>query len=73
MVRFALISSICFLNTIGSVSLRAQSSPGASFYDESRPAFSPRFDEIKAKASPEQLFAFLDERPKRGELHNHAG
>jgi adenosine deaminase CECR1 len=34
--------------------------------------FGPRFDEIVARATPAQLYAFLYEVPKGGDLHNHA-
>jgi adenosine deaminase CECR1 len=34
--------------------------------------FGPRFDEIVAKATPAQLYAFLYDMPKGGDLHNHA-
>ena len=35
--------------------------------------FGPRFDEIVARATPAQLYAFLYDMPKGGDLHNHAG
>lgn len=35
--------------------------------------FGPRFDEIAARATPAQLYAFLYDLPKGGDLHNHAG
>jgi adenosine deaminase CECR1 len=35
--------------------------------------FGPRFDEIVAKAAPAQLYRFLYDLPKGGDLHNHAG
>jgi adenosine deaminase CECR1 len=35
--------------------------------------FGPRFDEIVARASPAQLYAFLYDMPKGGDLHNHSG
>jgi adenosine deaminase CECR1 len=34
--------------------------------------FGPRFDEIVADATPAQLYAFLYDMPKGGDLHNHA-
>jgi adenosine deaminase CECR1 len=34
--------------------------------------FGPRFDEIVARATPAQLYAFLYDMPKGGDLHNHA-
>jgi len=34
--------------------------------------FGPRFDEIVAKATPAQLYTFLYDMPKGGDLHNHA-
>jgi adenosine deaminase CECR1 len=34
--------------------------------------FGPRFDEIVAHATPVQLYAFLYDMPKGGDLHNHA-
>jgi adenosine deaminase CECR1 len=34
--------------------------------------FAPRFDAIVAKATPAQLYAFLYDMPKGGDLHNHA-
>lgn len=34
-------------------------------------SFSERFDEIKRDASPEELYAFLYDLPKGGDLHNH--
>ncbi len=34
--------------------------------------FGPRFDEIAARATPAQLYAFLYDMPKGGDLHNHA-
>ena len=35
--------------------------------------FGARFDEIVSHASPAQLYAFLYDMPKGGDLHNHAG
>jgi hypothetical protein len=35
--------------------------------------FSARFDELKAAASPAQLYALLFDLPKGGDLHNHSG
>jgi adenosine deaminase CECR1 len=35
--------------------------------------FGPRFDEIVARATPAELYAFLYDMPKGGDLHNHAG
>ena len=35
--------------------------------------FGPRFDAIVERASPAQLYAFLYDMPKGGDLHNHAG
>ena len=35
--------------------------------------FNVRFEEIKAKATPAQLYAFLYATPKGGDLHNHSG
>jgi adenosine deaminase CECR1 len=34
--------------------------------------FGARFDEIAAKATPAQLYTFLYDMPKGGDLHNHA-
>src|ERR1700685_949920 len=34
--------------------------------------FGPRFDEIVARATPAELYAFLYDMPKGGDLHNHA-
>jgi len=34
--------------------------------------FGPRFEELKAAASPAQLYALLYDLPKGGDLHNHA-
>jgi adenosine deaminase CECR1 len=34
--------------------------------------FGPRFDEIARRATPAQLYAFLYDMPKGGDLHNHA-
>jgi adenosine deaminase CECR1 len=34
--------------------------------------FGPRFDEIVAQATPAQLYAFLYDMPKGGDLHNHS-
>ena len=34
--------------------------------------FGPRFDEITRRATPAQLYAFLYDMPKGGDLHNHA-
>ena len=34
--------------------------------------FGPRFDEIARQATPAQLYAFLYDMPKGGDLHNHA-
>ena len=34
--------------------------------------FGARFDEIVARATPAQLYAFLYDMPKGGDLHNHA-
>jgi adenosine deaminase CECR1 len=34
--------------------------------------FGPRFDAIVARATPAQLYAFLYDMPKGGDLHNHA-
>src|SRR5260370_38331161 len=33
--------------------------------------FSARFEEIKKSATDEQLYRFLYDLPKRGDLHNH--
>ncbi len=35
--------------------------------------FSPRFEALKATASPSQLYALLYDLPKGGDLHNHSG
>ncbi len=35
--------------------------------------FSARFDELKVRATPVQLYALLYDLPKGGDLHNHAG
>ena len=35
--------------------------------------FSERFDQLKAAASPAQLYALLYALPKGGDLHNHSG
>jgi adenosine deaminase CECR1 len=35
--------------------------------------FAPRFEEIREQASPEELYAFLYDLPKGGDLHNHLG
>lgn len=35
--------------------------------------FSPRFDAIRARATPAQLYAFLYALPKGSDLHNHSG
>jgi adenosine deaminase CECR1 len=35
--------------------------------------FGPRFDAIVGQATPAQLYAFLYDMPKGGDLHNHAG
>jgi adenosine deaminase CECR1 len=35
--------------------------------------FSVRFDELKARAKPVQLYTLLYDLPKGGDLHNHAG
>ena len=35
--------------------------------------FGPRFDEIVARATPAELYAFLYDLPKGGDLHNHSG
>jgi adenosine deaminase CECR1 len=35
--------------------------------------FSARFDELKTRAKPAQLYALLYAMPKGGDLHNHAG
>ena len=35
--------------------------------------FSARFDQLRAAASPAQLYALLYDLPKGGDLHNHAG
>jgi Adenosine deaminase len=35
--------------------------------------FSARFEELKASASPAQLYALLYDAPKGGDLHNHSG
>lgn len=34
--------------------------------------FGPRFEELKAQATPAQLYALLYDLPKGGDLHNHA-
>jgi len=34
--------------------------------------FGPRFDEIVTRATPAQLYAFLYDMPKGGDLHNHS-
>jgi adenosine deaminase CECR1 len=34
--------------------------------------FGPRFEEIAGRATPAQLYAFLYDMPKGGDLHNHA-
>jgi adenosine deaminase CECR1 len=36
-------------------------------------AFAGRFEEIKKHATPEELYAFLYDLPKGGDLHNHFG
>ncbi len=38
-----------------------------------RPDFSARFEAIKAAATPAQLYAFLYDLPKGGDLHHHLG
>ena len=43
----------------------AQENPG--------PHFSERFEQIKMSATKEQLFTFLYDLPKGGDLHNHFG
>jgi adenosine deaminase CECR1 len=35
--------------------------------------FGPRFDDIVAQATPAQLYSFLYDMPKGGDLHNHSG
>ncbi len=35
--------------------------------------FGARFDEIRQRATPAQLYAFLYDMPKGGDIHNHAG
>lgn len=35
--------------------------------------FPQRFEELKKSAAPEELYAFLYDMPKGGDLHNHAG
>jgi len=35
--------------------------------------FSARFDEIRRAATPAELYAFLYDLPKGGDIHNHAG
>ena len=35
--------------------------------------FSARFDALKARATPAQLYTLLYALPKGGDLHNHAG
>ncbi|MBC7369254.1 MAG: adenosine deaminase [Undibacterium sp.] len=35
--------------------------------------FSAQFEQLKARATPAQLYAFLYALPKGGDLHNHAG
>jgi adenosine deaminase CECR1 len=35
--------------------------------------FASRYDEIVARATPAELYAFLYDMPKGGDLHNHAG
>jgi adenosine deaminase CECR1 len=35
--------------------------------------FSARFDELKARATPVQLYTLLYDLPKGGDLHNHSG
>lgn len=35
--------------------------------------FAARFDELKARATPAQLYALLYDLPKGGDLHNHGG
>jgi adenosine deaminase CECR1 len=35
--------------------------------------FGPRFEEIAARATPAQLYAFLYDMPKGGDIHNHSG
>jgi adenosine deaminase CECR1 len=37
------------------------------------PSFAARFVEIRDQASPKQLYAFLYQLPKGGDLHHHAG
>lgn len=36
-------------------------------------SFSTRFDELKTRATPAQLYALLYDLPKGGDLHNHSG
>src|SRR5688500_19820282 len=35
--------------------------------------FSTRFEELKSRATPAQLYALLYDLPKGGDLHNHSG
>jgi len=53
---------------LGAAVLALLSATGVSAAD-----FGPRFDAIVARASPGQLYAFLYDLPKGGDLHNHAG
>ncbi|MFQ5792845.1 MAG: adenosine deaminase, partial [Acidobacteriota bacterium] len=39
----------------------------------SAPSFSAKFEEIKRQATPVELYAFLYDLPKGGDLHNHLG
>ncbi len=42
-------------------------------YAASPAGFSQRFEEIKKTATPRELYAFLFDLPKGGDLHNHGG
>ena len=44
-----------------------------SFVGSRAGEFASRFDEIRAGATPEQLYTFLYALPKGGDLHNHFG
>jgi len=45
----------------------------AALASAATPAFERRFEEIRKSATPQQLYAFLYDLPKGGDLHHHFG
>ncbi len=58
-------SAACFI--LAAISVASEGTVGQA------PAFAQLFEDIKKSATPEQLYAFLYDLPKGGDLHNHLG